>query len=184
MTKTKIINFIGGAGIGKSTMAALTFAELKSMHFKTEYVQEYAKMLVYKKDFDTLDNQYLVSSEQYKMLKAVDGQVEYICSDSPLIIGLFYNRDYITNVCNVQKTEAMILSKINEFDNIYIYLERNKEYPFEKEGRVHDENQSIVIDRKLKELLDEFNIKYLSIISDKKSLPEIINYILSFEHAN
>jgi nicotinamide riboside kinase len=177
--KTKIINFVGGAGIGKSTMAALTFAELKSMHFKTEYVQEYAKMLVYKREFETLDNQYLVSSEQYKMLKAVDGQVEYICSDSPLIIGLFYNRDYDTNVCNVEKTEAMILSKIKEFDNIYIYLERNNEYPFEKEGRVHDEEQSIAIDTKLKKLLDEFNIKYLSILSDKKSLPEIINYIIT-----
>ena len=43
---TKIINFLSGPSAGKSLMAALVYAELKSMHYKVEYVQEYAKHLV------------------------------------------------------------------------------------------------------------------------------------------
>jgi hypothetical protein len=35
---TKVINFISGPGAGKSLMSALTFAELKMNHYKTEYV--------------------------------------------------------------------------------------------------------------------------------------------------
>lgn len=176
---TKIVNFIGGPSLGKSLIAALTFAELKSRHYKAEYVQEYAKMLVYKKDFETLNNQYFVSTEQYKMFKAVDGQVDFICADSPLLIGLFYNRDHPTNVCNVKKTEEMIIQKMNEFDNIYIYLERNHDFPFETQGRIHNEEQSRMIDIKMKSLLEEFNLKYLSIISDKASVSKIVDYILS-----
>ena len=176
--KTKIVNFIGGPSLGKSLISALTFAELKSRHYKAEYVQEYAKMLVYKKDFETLNNQYFVSTQQYKMFKAVDGQVDYICADSPLLIGLFYNRDHPTNVSDVQKTEQMIIQKMNEFENIYIYLERNNKYPFETQGRIHNEEQSCIIDTKMKKLLDEFELNYLSIISDKESIPQIVDYIL------
>ena len=92
MKKTKVINFIGGSGAGKSTMAAMTFAELKMRHHSVEYVQEYAKTLVWKELYHELDNQYQVSTEQYNMIKAVDGKVDYIVTDSPLVVGLFYNR--------------------------------------------------------------------------------------------
>ena len=175
---TKVINFIGGSGCGKSLMAALTFAELKMKHLKTEYVQEYAKMLVWQQKFEELDNQYQVSTEQYRMIKAVDGSVDYIICDSPLLVGLFYNRYHPTNVCNVKKTENMLLSKMSEFNNIYIYLERNPEFPFEKEGRMQNEDESKKIDIMFKNLLDEFNLPYLSIISSKKSIPTIMNYII------
>lgn len=175
--KTLVINFVGGSGVGKSLMAALTFAELKINHFITEYVQEYAKTLVWQKRFDELNNQYQVSTEQYRMIKAVDGAVNYIVCDSPIIIGLFYNRYHTTNVCNVQKTEEMLLSKMKEFNNIYIFLERNQEFPFEKEGRLQDEEESKNIDNLFKELLDELQIEYLSVISSKDSLDNIMKWI-------
>ena len=176
--KSKVINFISGAGVGKSLMSALTFAELKMQHLKAEYVQEYAKTLVWQKRFDELDNQYQVSMEQYKMIKAVDGAVDYIVCDSGLLIGLFYNRYHKTNVCNVQKTEEMLLRKMSEFENIYIFLERNPEFPFEIEGRMQDEDESKKIDTQFKELLHELNLPYKSFLSTQKSIPGIIDYIL------
>jgi hypothetical protein len=178
--KTKVINFISGAGVGKSLMSALTFAELKMRHLKTEYVQEYAKTLVWQRRYEELDNQYQVSMEQYKMIKAVDGAVDYIVCDSGLLIGLFYNRYHKTNVCNVQKTEEMLLRKMSEFDNIYIFLERNPEFPFEIEGRMQDEEESKKIDTQFKELLHELDLPYKSFLSSQQSIPGIIDYILTF----
>jgi nicotinamide riboside kinase len=175
--KTKVINFVGAPSVGKTTMSALIFAELKHMHKTAELVQEYAKILVWQQRFEELDNQYQVSMEQYKMLKAVDGKVEYAVMDSPLFVGMFYNRTYETNVCNVEKTEAMILSKMAEFENIYIYLERNEEFPYEKQGRVHNEEQSRQIEKQMLELLEEHNIKYLRVQSSKRSIPMIMEYI-------
>lgn len=178
MRNTKVINFIGGPGTGKSTMAALCFVELKSRHISAEYVQEYAKTLIYKKKFDKLCQQYHVSMHQYKMIKAVDGCVDYICLDSPLLLGLMYNRNFDSNVSNVEKTEAMILSKMSEFDNIYIFLERNNAYIFEKSGRVHDENESMNLDVQFKKLLDELKLPYLTVKSDTSNIGQIIDYVL------
>ena len=177
--KTKVINFVGGSGVGKSLISALTFAELKMRHITAEYVQEYAKTLVWQSRFQELDNQYQVSTEQYNMIKAVEGAVDYIVCDSGLIIGLFYNRYHKTNVCNVEKTEQMLLSKMEKMDNIYIYLERNQEFPYEKQGRIQEEEESKQIDVLFKDLLDELKLPYLSIISSKDSINSIMDYIFS-----
>jgi hypothetical protein len=177
--KTKVINFVASPSTGKSLMAALIFSELKMRHYKAEYVQEYAKTLVWQDRLDDLANQYNVSLEQYRMIKSVNGKVNYICLDSPLLLGLFYNRYHDGNVCNVEKTESMILSKMSEFDNIYIFLERNEEFPYETEGRIHSEEQSKVIASQLLNLLDDFDMEYKTFLSDKKNVPAILDYILS-----
>lgn len=177
MRRTKVINFVGGSGCGKSLMAALLFVELKMKHITTEYVQEYAKLLVWQKRYEQLNNQYEVSSEQYRMLKAVDGSVDYIVADSGIIVGLLYNRYNQNNVCNIERTEEMLLKRMAEFDNIYIYLERNPEFPFEQEGRIQNEEESKHVDVLFKGLLDELKIEYLSVISSKDSIPKILEYL-------
>ena len=176
---TKIINLVGSPSSGKSLIAALLFAELKMMHKRTEYVQEYAKTLVWQNRLDELANQYNVTMEQYKMINSVNGKVEYICLDSPLLLGIYYNRYHPDNVSNVEKTEKMILDKIKEFDNIYIFIERNKEFPYEIEGRIHNEKESDDISIKLKEILKEFRIPYKSFRSDKSNIQEMLQYIKS-----
>jgi hypothetical protein len=162
-----------------STMSSLVYAELKMLHKSAEIVPEVAKWLIYREEFEKLNDQYFVSSEQYKQIKALDGKVEYVIGDSGIFSGLYYNRAYKSNMSDIQKTEQMILDKNNEFHNIYVYIVRNKNFPFEKEGRVHTEEESMIIDKEIKYLLDEYNIKYLSVLSDKTSIPTIMNYILS-----
>lgn len=114
------------------------------------------------------------------MIKAINGSVNYIICDSGLLIGLFYNRYHKDNVSNIQKTEQMILDKMNEFNNIYIFLERNPEFPFEQEGRLQNEKEAQQIDIGFKDILNEFNLPYKSFISSKDSIPQIIDYILNF----
>lgn len=177
--KSKYINFIGGPSCGKSLISALTFVELKRRHLNAEMVQEYAKMLIYKEEYEMLNCQWMVSFEQYKMLKALNNKVEYICCDSPLFLGLFYNRYHPRNICDVKKTEEMIKEKMYELNrNIYIFLERNDKYPFEKEGRIHGEDESKMIDVLMKNILDEVGIEYISVKSDISSVDKIIQYIL------
>lgn len=174
--RSKVVNFIGAPSVGKSLITALTFAELKCMHKSAELVQEYAKQLVWQERFEELNNQWFVSNSQYKMLKALQGRVEWILTDSPLLLGLFYNKFHKDNVCNIQKTEQMILCKMSEFENVYIFLERG-DFPYEQAGRIHTLQESDRIQRELKELMDAFGIKYLQVKSDKGSIEEIIRYI-------
>ena len=176
---TIVVNFVAGCGSGKSLMTALTFAELKMKHLNAELVQEYAKQLVWENRLDELDNQFQVTKTQYKMIKALQDKVDYIVCDSPLIVGLFYNFYSKTNVSNVEKTRDMILNKMEEFQNVYIFLERNPEYPFTQEGRLQNENEAKEIDKQMKDLLHEYNLDYLSIISSKDSIKEIVEYIFT-----
>lgn len=178
--KTKVINLVGAPSAGKSVMAALLFAELKMRHYSAEYVQEYAKTLIWQNRLEELDNQYTVSMEQYKMIKGVNNKVEFICLDSPLLIGLYYNRNYRLNVSDVKKTESMILSKMKEFDNIYIFLEKNENYPYETAGRIHSEEESKVISLDFIELMKELGIKYKSFVSDKSNINAMLEYIYTF----
>src|SRR5687767_1035317 len=106
---TVVINLIAGPSVGKTVAASLIFAHLKVAGYVAECIREYAKELVWAKDFETLNNQYYVSDQQYKMFKAVDGQVEYIITDTSLMSGIWYNRNNKDNNSNVEKTEKYIV---------------------------------------------------------------------------
>lgn len=179
-----LINFVGSPSVGKSVISSLTFVHLKIDHNSSELVQEYAKLLCWQEKFEDLSNQWYVSKKQYEMLKAVYGKVDYLVTDSPLLLGLHYNRYHPENVCDVKKTEEMILSKMSEFNNIYIFLKRNPNIPYENIGRIHNEEQSIEIEKNLKNMLDEFNLKYLEITSDILNIDKIMEYIYSCSKIN
>ena len=86
---TKVINFYGGPSAGKSTMAAQLFGIMKSKRLNVEMVPEFAKDLTWKKS-GCLDDQVYVFANQNHALYTLLGQVDYIITDSPLILGLHY----------------------------------------------------------------------------------------------
>lgn len=178
MKRTIVINLIGAPSYGKSVTAGLIFAELKIKGYSAEYVQEYVKHLVWKGDLDTIKNQYYVSTEQYKLLKCVDGKVDYIVTDGSLVLGMYYNRTYKDNICDVEKTDKKIREYLGNFNNIYILLEKG-DYPFEKEGRIHSYEEALQIQEGLRELLEELNVDYLRVTSDKVNTSHMIQYIES-----
>lgn len=159
MKTTKIINIVSGPGAGKTTMAAMIFVRLKLLGYTVEYVQEYAKELVWKKQFRKLNDQFAVSEEQYNRFKAVNGNVDYIVTDGSLLHGLYYNQTNPENLSNVEKTEKYILEFFKDFDNIVIFLERG-DFDYEKEGRIQTEKEAKNVDKELEMLLKEQNISF------------------------
>jgi len=89
-----IIQIIAGPGAGKTTVAALLFAKMKLCNptLRIEYVQEYAKKLVWRRDFEALNDQYQVSRKQYMLFDAMKDEVDVIITDTSLLIGLYHNR--------------------------------------------------------------------------------------------
>ena len=178
-----VINFISGPSVGKSLMSALVYAELKTLGHTTEYVQEYAKTLVWLKDFERLNDQYYVTKKQYDMIKAlytVD-TIEYVVVDSSLWLGMYYNRVNKNNVSNVAKTDEMIKEKMKEFRNIYIVLERDPLIKYESHGRIQTHEESLVVDEELIEMLKELGVEYKSFKSHRDSIKDIVEYINTFK---
>jgi nicotinamide riboside kinase len=170
-----VINFISAPGHGKSLCAALVYAELKMRHYITEYIQEFAKTLVWKGQNDLLLDQMYVTTEQYNLLDSVKDKVEFIVTDSPVILGIYYNKLYSGKYDPIIETK--ILDYTSRFNNIYIFLEKG-DYPYENVGRIQTYEESVIIQRELKELLDRLNIKYMSIKSDKCNIQCMVDYIL------
>ena len=161
-----IINLLGSPGVGKSTMAAELFAYMKKNNFIVEYINEFAKDLVYKNSISCLKNQIYVSGIQHHKIWTIlkyykDNNVDkgFIITDSPLILGLLYKDNnpnpYFDNFI------------LEEFNNFYPFKIKNLNYlikpnfsDFEELGRCHSKEESNKIYKELKNILNKYNISY------------------------
>jgi hypothetical protein len=162
---TKIINIIGGPGCDKSLFSSAIILNLNLREKSVEQIPDYAKFLVWNKDYEALKNQYVIAQRQFEMLALLDGQVQYLVTDCALPQLLFYNGTYKDNICDVAKTKAKILEWYQAHDNINILVERgNKKYV--STGRMQDEDGARKIDAALKEMLIRQNIPFTSMPPD------------------
>jgi len=179
MRRTKVINFTGGPGSGKTAMCCLLFAELKMRGQCVEYIPEIAKTLVWTKDFDLLNNQHYVSMKQYQLLKAVVGKVDYIVTDGPLLHGIYYNKNNTSNYCDVVKVETMIKKMMSDFSNTYIHVEKG-DFPYEKAGRLQTEEESRSIGLEIEKILKTFvGSDYYRVKSGRFALKDFIEQLSS-----
>lgn len=174
---TKLINILGGPGVGKTTIATLVFAELKLLGKNAEYVSEYAKQLVWTNDFELLNNQHHVTNHQVKLFKGMVGKVDYIITDGSILHGLYYNLHNEDNVSNIDKTEKYIIECYNSFNNVNIMLTRGN-YDYETAGRIQSIDEAKHVDIVLPMLLKDNNIEFKEFVSSRNVVNEIINEIL------
>ncbi|MBQ2938688.1 MAG: NUDIX domain-containing protein [Clostridia bacterium] len=156
--ETFVISFVGASGVGKSTAALGTTYELKKMAKSVEYVDEFAKRLVYSDLLEKyIPNQSYIISEQYKVIYDLQGKVDYIVSDAGLEISALHSSGE-----KVIEDLAWYLTKqINQFT---ILIERDtKKVKFEENGRVEDEEESRSFGEKLEEYLKSNGVRYVKV---------------------
>lgn len=91
MKKTRCINFYAGPGAGKSTVAAGLFSIMKFHGINCELVSEYAKDLTWERSSVLKgDGQLKILGEQSWRLLRLSGKVDYIITDSPILLNTFY----------------------------------------------------------------------------------------------
>ena len=66
MKKTKIINFFGGPGIGKSTQAAGLFYLMKRDGLSVELTEEFPKVLSWEGNVSGLKDQLYITANQHR----------------------------------------------------------------------------------------------------------------------
>lgn len=154
---TKIINFFGGPSSGKSTSAAGLFYKMKLKHMSVELVSEYAKKLLYDDRLENmLDQQEYIFAKQNHLLHVLRDRVDYVITDSPLLLSNVYASD---DWPCVKPFRELVTATFHTYDNINLVLQR-PEAPFEKEGRRHNEEESLVIDQSVVQILEEANAEY------------------------
>lgn len=156
MSLGNVVNILGGPGIGKSTLAASLYTELKKLNVDVEYVNEYAKELVYQENALALKDQILVFANQYHRLWTAAQKNAVVITDSPIILSTIYNPDTSTNF------RALVIEMHHRFTNLNVILARTQQ-PHTMTGRIHSLTESISIDNRIKALMDNDDPDYLTL---------------------
>ena len=162
---TRVINVIGGPGCDKSVITAAIVLYLKLREKSVEVIPDFAKSLVWQQNFEVLKNQYFIAQRQFEMLSLLDGQIQYLITECALPQVLYYNENYLDNICDIAKTRTQILDWYKQHNNINIVVARG-DRNYIRTGRFQDEDQARAIDRGLVELMDREALPYTVLPAD------------------
>lgn len=175
--KTKVINLWGGPSIGKSILASKLYVEL-ACHPETgcaELVNEFAKLLAWNEDEKIKDQPHVTKGQIYNLSPI--GKCEYVVTDSPVYLGLIYAQPH--HYDEVSKLiENFKVDKPHHEINILLTRDRGQ---FQNEGRVHNYEESVIIDGKIRKTLEDLKIPYIE-VSNTINVSELCNMILLHDH--
>ena len=176
---SKLINLFGGPGIGKSSRAAGIFQKLKKKHISCNNPNEFPKTVAWDNNIPAIKDQLYVFANQHRGIAQSYGKVDYIIIDSPILFSKIYH-SYYTEGYPAEfygdSFHKMILELHNKYDNINILLERANGVHNDEE-RFQNYEESLMIDKLCKKVLEENNIPYHTVKVGKNTVKEILKLL-------
>lgn len=175
----KVINLYSGPGGGKSTTAAGIFYKMKRKHYSIELVTEFAKDMVYDGQGHILRSGkhqgYIFARQHYRLQRLID-HVEWAVTDCPVLMGLAYlpvddpERDAIIQM-------ATVAHKL--YDSYNFFLNRPRD--FQGYGRVHSLEESVELDKKIQQVLDDRDVPFWIVDTSDTVVDEIVDIVINME---
>lgn len=175
--RTKVINLLGGSGLGKSTTAALLFGAMKKQGYNVELVREYVKEWAWAGKKVGKFGQSIIYGQQLQRETDLYGKVDYIITDSPLLLCPIYQQFYAGHdALKFQVLNDLDAAKEDGVDHINFLLDRRK--PFKQEGRFETEELARSVDTSVKGFLDYHKMHYVFVNTDDDQRTNfILNYL-------
>lgn len=159
---TTYINIFGGPGAGKSTTAAAVFYNMKRLRLNVELVTEVAKDFVWENRMDTLMIQPYVTMKQYRNLIRLEGKVDYVITDAPILFGILYaNKFEQTLPPSYHKFVADCHNEILT-PSMNILLERSHAY--DPVGRYQTEEEARKLDLEIEQIMKDASVTYTKVL--------------------
>ena len=169
----KVINFFGAPGAGKTTMALYVTHMLNKSQIDAQVSLEFVKEYIHSGSEHLLAYQNFIFAQQERQLRILldSKEVEFAITDSPLLLSVFYapeNYPYYF--------KDLVFEIFHSYENINYFVKRN--HPYSYRGRVHDEEKSNIINKKMQAFLINNNIPFTELEStddlDKLILNDLI----------
>jgi nicotinamide riboside kinase len=177
---TKVVNMLGGSGLGKSTTAAGLYHNMKMLGLNVELVREYVKNWAWTGHKVGEYDQVYIFGKQARSEYMLYGKVDYIITDSPIILSPIYEKYYNDGESMIETAAIKFLDKAkkNGVEHINFVLQRNKE--FNPEGRYETEEQAMEVDKKVREFIDTNNIEHHVVnCPDESRVAYMANYVIN-----
>lgn len=169
---TKIINLISGPCSGKTATAGRLLGALKEQHISVGLALEYATDVIYEGRSHLLAEQDYIFAKQRLRFKSFVDKVDYVITDTSLLLSLIYAPDYPVSF------QEYVITRYHEFNNVVVFIERSEGATFSATGRNHDAEQSYQKDHDIRELLNALNIPYLVVsVADPEAITKIMQHI-------
>lgn len=165
------INLVGGPASGKSTIAAQVFAELKHRHYEVELVTEVAKDMVWDEHYFAMENQIYMLGQQYHRIHRLLGKVDYIVTDAPILLELYYGRTMPKSFLD------LVMDLHRKTPSLNVFLKRPSAYS--AKGRQQTKEQAIQVDKDLRSAMDSRGILYLELEATRDAYKDIVEEVLS-----
>ena len=148
------------------------FSKLKMHGVNAELVTEFAKDKVWEGNKEVFKNQaYIFGKQSFKMSRCKD-KVDVLVTDSPLFLSALYNNDEVLG----EDFNKVVLNVFNSYDNINLFIKRNK--PYNPIGRHQTAAESDKLSIQLQMKLDDYDIGYIPMYGDYESYNEAVDLIL------
>lgn len=174
--KPLVINLFGAPGAGKSTGAAIVFAELKKRGVNAELVTEFAKDKTWEHNAMALGCQEYVFGKQSYRLARCRADVDVIVTDSPLPLSLLYVSD--PALLGDGAFQKVVMNVFNSYNNLNYYVNRVK--PYNPKGRNQTEAESNALAAPLKSLLELNNIAHTDINGDDEGYAAVVAEVVEW----
>ena len=166
-----LLNILSGPSGGKSTLAAELYMAFKKKHYAIEYVNEFAKELIYADHQSALPNQVYVFAHQLYKIECAYKHNQIVVTDSPILLSAIYHPEYS------EILPALVVEQYQKFNNFNIFLARSIEREHCMVGRVHSLAESVNIDSQIRSWLDEMEIEYMDYDAIHTPIEELVTLI-------
>ena len=169
-----VVNFFGGPGAGKSTLALGVASKLKQAGVNCEFIHEFAKELTWDERFNAMKNQTWILGSQYEMLRRCIDQVDVIITDTSLLNSALYGRKLSFG----DKIGDLAIAMFNSMENMTFVVDRKKLY--NPVGRSQDEEAALIIDQEVRDFIRSCVIDYHTVSGDSKGEGMVVERVTGY----
>lgn len=153
------VNFFGGPGVGKSTLAALTYGWLRKNGRPAELVQEWIKDWAYLgREVRSFDYVYTFASQLHMEDRLLQAGVKWLVTDSPVLLQCMYALRHKMKAAN----ELWKIAKRFEeaYPSVNFVVDRPQCATYEQTGRYETLEQAVEMDGFITVCLRDWHIQF------------------------